>query len=38
MALLGLLSQNLTFSDEEWVTTIKRNLPEALPETRAYGL
>jgi indolepyruvate ferredoxin oxidoreductase beta subunit len=30
VAMLGMLSRYLKFSDEEWVAAIKRNLPEAL--------
>ena len=37
VALLGMLSQHLKFSDEEWVTAIKRNLPEALHEANVQA-
>ena len=30
VALLGVLSRHLKFSDEAWIAAIKRNLPEAL--------
>jgi len=30
VALLGALGRHLTFSDEDWIAAIKRNLPEAL--------
>ena len=32
VALLGILSKYLQFSDEDWLTAIKKNLPEKLYE------
>ena len=37
VAMLGMLSRHLKFSDEEWVTAIKRNLPEALHEANVQA-
>jgi indolepyruvate ferredoxin oxidoreductase beta subunit len=33
VALLGILSRHLQFTDDEWIAAIKRNLPEALHDT-----
>lgn len=32
VALLGVLSRHLSFSDEQWVAALRRNLPETLHE------
>ena len=37
VAMLGMLSRHLKFSDEEWVTAIKRNLPEALHQANVQA-
>jgi indolepyruvate ferredoxin oxidoreductase beta subunit len=37
VALLGMLSRHLKFSDEEWITAIKHDLPEALHEANVQA-